>query len=422
MKELFLLLALTFNPNAQVYTDADYKDLWAKVETAMAEGKPQTAVTYLNQLEKRTISNRDTLTQYRVMRQTYECMSKYNWKEANKYYPKFNALERQLMDNLDYYIEKYVNHPEVDNLIYEKIIRLKRDEDSAQERSGKRYKEIRRMCTLAAEQFPKSSRKQDFLSIIEEMDSKSLWISCEKNFIYPGDILQFELWGRNISSSEFAVYRLSDRYQVGALEKITQLSGNSKLVTKQRMTDYKEEYNIQEKLTTEYCFATPGIYIVANHSGNEFSYAQVYVSKIALATRNLGSQNQVYIADARSGKPLENATVYSFWHEWTSADEGKVFLSPDIISQKLYKLDGFTALSQQLFPKKQTYGSIFAESSGDKWAPAVDISQAKEQRRTQTTEVVHYLYTDRKLSRVPLIKQIDVHRPQTLPRRRHHTV
>ena len=44
MKELFLLLALTFSGNAQVWSDEPYRDLWAKAEAAIAEGKPQTAV------------------------------------------------------------------------------------------------------------------------------------------------------------------------------------------------------------------------------------------------------------------------------------------------------------------------------------------------------------------------------------------
>ena len=40
MKELFLLLALTFNPNAQVWTLEAYKGLWSKADAAIAEGGP----------------------------------------------------------------------------------------------------------------------------------------------------------------------------------------------------------------------------------------------------------------------------------------------------------------------------------------------------------------------------------------------
>ena len=132
------MLALTFNPSAQVWSEADYKALWTKADNAIAEGKPQTAVTYLTELENMCVARKDTLEQYKVMKTKYECLSKYNWKESNKYYPEFSALQRQITGNLDYYLETYVNHPAVDWLVYEKIMRQKRNVDASGTRSGSR--------------------------------------------------------------------------------------------------------------------------------------------------------------------------------------------------------------------------------------------------------------------------------------------
>ena len=129
MKELFLLLALTFTPSAEYYSDADYKALWAKVDAALEEGRPQTAVTYLTQLEALTQKKGDILEQYRVVSKKYECLAKYNWKEANKYYPTYRDLEQKLTGNLDFYIEKYAEHPRAGWLVHRKILQLKGDED-----------------------------------------------------------------------------------------------------------------------------------------------------------------------------------------------------------------------------------------------------------------------------------------------------
>ena len=146
MKELFLLLALMFNPDAQVYNGAQYQALWTKVDAAIEAGKPQTAASLLANLEQMTVDAGDTLEQLAVMKCRYECLAKYNWKQANNYYPHYSKLKGQVMDNLDHYLEKYVNHRRVDGLVYEKILKLKAAEDSADKPVGQRYREIRRMC------------------------------------------------------------------------------------------------------------------------------------------------------------------------------------------------------------------------------------------------------------------------------------
>ena len=395
MKELFLLLALTFTPSAEYYSDTDYKALWAKVENAMQEGRPQTAVTYLTQLEAIADSKGDILEKYKIMGAKYDCLTKYNWKEANKYYPSYRALDQKISENLDYYIEQYPEHPRVAPLVQKKILRLKAEEDRKADPSGERYRQIRRMCTLAAEQYP--ADKELFLDMVRQMDSKSLSMSCKKFFLYPGDTQEYEFYTRNVSESEFLVYRLSDRCQISSETALGAVSGYGKLLSKQKMSSYKGDYNVGEKSMMEFCFTEPGIYLVGNRSGSESCSQLVYVSRVALATRCVAGHNEVYIADARSGKPFGSATVYAFTTEYN--DDGAVFLQPDILSRKDYKLDGFTALSQTLFPKKDNTAMIFAEAAADRWAPAVHVSSAEEVRKVRSNTVLHYIYTDRKLYR-----------------------
>ncbi|MBQ7254510.1 MAG: hypothetical protein IJS30_07545 [Bacteroidales bacterium] len=401
MKELFLLLALTFNPSGQYYSDADYRDLWAMVDAALEAGRPQTAVNYLNQLEQLAASKRDTLEQYQVMRKKYESLTRYNWKEANKYYPGYIQLHNELMENLDHYIERYAAHPRAGALVYEKIMRIKRNEDSALKPSAESYLKIRRMCTLAAESYPKNAK--EFLSVIEQMDARQVGIRVSEesgsvNFVYPGEAVTFELSGRNVASSEFTVYRLDDRYeQAGGLTGEI-VSAKGEQCHKQSITNYRNEYNIYETVKEKYTFVKPGIYVVFNSSGTDSSYLRLYVGSVALATREMGGNNQVYIADARTGQPFGNATVYACV-QGTKAEDSEVLFKPAILSHKTYNLSGFTTLSQQLFPRKGRSAMIYAEHASDSWSPAVDVNSPDIIKKSRSAVVVHYLYTDRKLYR-----------------------
>ena len=394
------MLALTFNPNAQVWTSEAYKSLWNKADTAIAEGKPQTAVSYLTELETICRKQKDELELYKVMKTKYECLSKYNWKEANKYYTQFSAQQRKMFDNLDSNIEKFANHPSVDVLVNEKLSRMKRDVDVARDRSGKKYREVRKACMKAAEVFPNSEYRKEWIAMVNEMDSKTVGINSRKSFIYPGETLEFELSGRNIDESEFLVYRLNDRYQIVGGEPLKKISGHARLVSKQRITDYKGDYNIPEVIKTDFCFGESGIYVVANSFGGNSEYNLIYVSRVALATRQVGGNNEVYVAEAKTGKPYENATIYA-WTDFFDSDETKdVFVRPGYISQKSYSLVGFTALSQEIFKKNDYSAQIAAEAAGDKWSPSVNISKPDQNvRKSRASETLHYIYTDRTLYR-----------------------
>ena len=395
------MLALTFNPSAQVWSEADYNALWVKVNNAISEGKPQTAVAYLGELERMCAARKDTLEQYKVMKTKYECLSKYNWKEANKYYPEFNSFRRQITDNLDYYLETYANHPAVDWLVYEKILRLKRNVDASGTRSGARYREIRKICMKAAEVLPKGEYRNNILDIVRQMDSKDVSLVCRKSFIYPGDKLDFELSARNVGQSSFDVCRLNDRFNIVGGEPLKKLSGHGRKLTSWTVSSYKNEYNMSEKVPVSYTFTEPGIYLVANTAEGQGDYVVVYVSRVGVAARSVDGHNEVYVADPRTGKPADKATIFA----WTDYSDGKAepanetFVRPDYLSQKDYALNGFTPLTQEIFTKKITFAQLMAQVAGDRWAPAISISEAGDGKRSRSSDVMHYIYTDRTLYR-----------------------
>ncbi len=402
MKELLLLLALMFNPSAQVYTGTQYKTLWAKVDAAMEAGKPQTAAALLANLEQMTVDAGDTLEQLAVMKCRYECLAKYNWKEANNYYTSYNRLNRQVMDNLDHYIEKYVNHPRVDGLVYEKILKLKGAEDASRQPRGQRYREIRRMCMKAADVFASSARRKDFFSIVNAMDAKYIGIYADKSFAYPGDTLKFTISASNIGRCEFYVYRLNDRYDIYGSDPLGQISGKGSQIYTSTIDSFGNEYNVREKVETGYTFASAGIYAVFCSAEGKTDMALVNVSAVAVATRELNGRNEVYVADARTGRPASNATIYAWHDDYDNIEENeqKVFVRPSYISQKEYALNGFTPLSQNLYTKKCLGAEIVAEVGGDRWAPALGISQPVEVKEAgYSASQMHYIYTDRKLYR-----------------------
>ncbi len=402
MKELFLLLALMFNPSAQVYTGAQYKTLWDKVNAAIEAGKPQTAANLLSNLEQKTVDGGDTLEQLAVMKCRYECLAKYNWKEANNYYPSYSALKKQVMDNLDHYIEKYANHPRVDGLVYEKILRLKAAEDSADKPGGQRYREIRRMCMKAADVFSASEHRKDFIAIVNGMDAKYVGIYAGKSFVYPGDTLKFTLEGSNIGQCEFSVYKFNDRYDIYGSDILGQMTGKGRQMYTSTIDTFRNEYNIREKVEVSYTFASEGIYAVFCSAEGKTDMTLVNVSGVAVATRVLNGKNEVYVADARTGKPAANATIYA-WHDDydnIEANEQKVFVRPSYISQKEYALNGFTPLAQPLYTKKWKGAEIVAEVGGDRWAPALGISEPEAQAAIENSaSQMHYIYTDRNLYR-----------------------
>ena len=403
MKELFLLLSLTMTAAGVTFPDAAYKSLWAKINTAIMEDKPQTAVSYLGELEKLVESKQDTLEMYEVRRVTLDQLRKYNWKDANQYQPKFDGLNRQIMDNLDHYIEAYPFHQRVDNLIYEKIVRIKDAEDVKDGRSAEQYQKIREMCTLALKEFPESSRLKDFQALIDMMDSKSLSFYTSSCVVYPGQEVEFKVESRNVVASDLMIFSMSERYTLlDAEEAVQQLKKDevSRKVEDRTIRDYAGLYNISEETSFSYKFDKPGIYMVMLRSKDQMCFETLYVSSVALAVREQGGRHQVYVADAMSGKPAREVTVTAFTEGTDGKKEQGALAEPQYISEKKYDIDGFTNLTQPLFRLNERNSEIFAAVKGDRFCAPVSIWKSGWSRsEVRRSYVQTYIFTDRKMYR-----------------------
>ena len=398
MVTLYLLLGLVYNTQNPQWNTAQYASLWNQVEKALAAGKPQTAAGYLSELEDMTRSNGDDLERLEVMRQRYDCLSRYNWKDARDYYTGYTSFRDSVYGSLDSNIEKYCRHPRVIMLITEKISRLYNAENSKDEKdqSEEVFKNIRKMCQEAVKAFPKSDHTDRLRGIIGSMDSKWLNFSGPDRG-YPGSEFTYEVNTKNIASADFKVYRLTGRYSIGDGEKFAKYdSGSSRcvLVGSRKLDSFKNRYNIREELKTSWKFEQEGLYIVKIVSGDQYSYEEVYISRVAVATRDADGKHEVYAADAKSGKPYDRISV-------TTYREGRgsgTFLSPVIFSTREYAQDGFTALNQKLYESPQNYAMLAVEAEGDSFSAPLGISKPyiRNYREERLDEGV-YVYTDRRL-------------------------
>lgn len=402
MVTLYLLLGLVYNAQNPSWNTTQYASLWAKVEKALDAGKPQTAAQYLAELENMTREKGDELECLEVMKQRYECLTRYNWKEARDYYTAYSTLRDSIFDDLDANIEKYCRHPRVIMLITEKIERLKNEEDykSDANKSEEKYKEIRKMCEAAIKAFPKTDYAKELKGMIEEMDSS--WLSFRgKEKGYPGTEFTYDINTRNVASADFKVYKMSGRYQIGDYEKFIKYdSGSTRcvLVGSKKLDSFANKYNIGESTSTTWKFDEEGIYIVKIVAGDQASYQNVYISRVAVALREVGSKYEVYAADAMSGKPYDNISVTTYRD---SRSKG-TFLAPVIIAAKDYKQDGFTPLDQKLFMTPENYAMLAVNAGGDDFSEALSISKSYGGRYVydpvRNSEIC-YVYTDRRLYR-----------------------
>ena len=399
MVTLYLLLGLVYNTSNPQWNTTQYASLWNQVEKALNAGKPQTAAKYLGELEEMTRETGDDLERLEVMRQRYDCITRYNWKESREYSPGYTSLRDSVYKELDANIEKYSGHPRVIMLIAEKISRLYEEEDSKpdSEQSEEAYRNIRKMCQEAVKAFPKSYHTDRLNAIIGSMDSSWLNFSgTDKG--YPGTEITYEISSKNIASADFSVYRLTDRYTIGDWEKFAKYNGGNPrcvLVGSKKIDTFKNRYNISEEVKASWKFDEEGIYVVRIVSGGCHSLQYVHISRVAVAIREVAGKHEVYAADAVSGKPYENFTA-------TAYREGRgkgTFLSPVVFSAKDYGQDGFTVLDQKLYESPNNYGELAIAADGDAFSEEISISKPYVDRlsRRTVTDVRHYIYTDRRL-------------------------
>ncbi|NLD22057.1 MAG: hypothetical protein GX664_06235 [Bacteroidales bacterium] len=399
MITLFILLGLIYNSQNPDWNSAQYAKLWSQVEKAIKAGKPQTAAQYLAELEEMTQQQGDDLERLEVMKQRYECLQQFNWKDANEYSSGYFKLREKFFSYLDANIEKYNKHPMVIMLITEKIDQLYREEEQKIDglKNEDTFKNIRKMCQEAVQAYPKSDYAKKLRGLIQSMDEKTLVLNGPSKG-YPGSTFTYEIDSRNVAAADMIIYRMSGRYDIGNADSFKKYNGNDarcKEISRRKLSDFANKYNISDETKIEWTFPEEGLYVVYIGSGNANSYQYVNISKVAVALREVKGRYEFYSADARSGKPYSNPDITAY-----SNGRGKaLFLAPEIISNKQYKQNGFTALNQQYLLEKEYSGMLVVHAEGDIWAPQLNVFQINDRKGTDvfSNNISTEIFTDRKL-------------------------
>ena len=404
MKRLLWTVALL----ATVFCSMDaqnYSRLWTKVHKAEKEGKPQTAAGYLKELEQKTIAAGDELEQLVVSEHLYDKLTKYNWKEANAYYPAYAALNRRVMtDSLDAYIVKYADHPRIMMLLYK---RLQNHKESLDRRSrgyvsGEDYLEVRKEAEELLKHKRVGTYKKNIEALITSMDSRSLYTSSHSTMA-PASGVEYALDTRNVDKVEVRVYRMHDDVVFLPYMKdasLQDLERNATLLDKSEVTGFRNEYNISERQTAAVDFPTPGVYVIrfATADGQEVCYESVNVSDVVGALRIRGGKPEVYAADYTTGKPISQGTFSIFKNLYDKNTSSILKMKPFLKGR--FAGQGFSAIDAGKAPsdRKNNY-LLRIESDKDIYAPLLNGLQDEEwYERISTTRLSHsVLFTDRNL-------------------------
>lgn len=371
--------------------------LWKKVAQADNDGKPQTAVGYLDKLEK--LAQGDTLELYYIAEKKYDELRKYNWKEANNYdsrtkYP----LYRAVFGNLDESIKKYEGHRREIILLYERLIRNKQAVDSNYKgKTGADYERIKKECQQLLKKHPKTEYTSRIKSIIENMDEVVVSV-YSKGQIAPSANVTFEVNLKNVPILSVAVYRLNDnvwyspQYAVESSDKSAALKQHGTLVWSSRCSDIKNEYNIYEEVKMAVPLTEEGIYVISFNYGSARAYVRAYVSRTVAAIRELNGNAQIYAADIESGKPLDsyNVSLIKSFYDYDKNGFGRV--KP--LETKAVVQDGFTDLPY----KRDLEMQVRAEAGGSLASPAISIYGSNNYYYHGVSDMAKYrLFTDKTL-------------------------
>ncbi len=397
-----MLTAFVFTMNAQ----NNYSRLWSKVQKAEKEGKPQTAAGYLRELEQKTIAAGDELEQLAVAQELYEQLSKYNWKEANAYYPKYSALNRRVLtDSLDAYAVKYKNHPRVMMLYYRQ---LRNHKDAVDRRlhygtTGDDYRAIRKEAVELLKHKRVGTYKSSIEGLIADMDSRSLGTSSHRTMA-PSHGVGYAVSTRNVDRVKVEVYRMDDNvlFLPGMRDaSLQQLARHAKLLSTKELTEFDCDYNIPEQHIAEVDFPEPGIYVV-RFSADKVSdrYESVNVSNVAGALRLRKGKAEVYAADFTTGKPFPEGSFSIFKNLYDDNTSSILKLKPFLADR--YAGQGFAPVETDkvVSDGKNNY-LIRIEAGNDIYAPMISgmYSHYSEESRLSDDYLFNYskLFTDRML-------------------------
>ena len=400
-----MLTAFAFTMSAQ----NNYSRLWAKVQKAEKEGKPQTAAGYLRELEEKTIKASDELEQLVVAENLYRDLQKYNWKEANAYYSHYATLNRRVMvDSLDAYIVKFADHPRIMMLLQKRLYNHKEalDRRWRPAATGAEYLAVRKEAEELLRHKRVGDWKKSIQSLIDAMDSQSL-STGHYDTKAPGDPAAYTIRSRNVKEAEVKVYRLlDDKLFFGGFKNSNEetLRRNGALVSTQKVGPMVCEYNILEETTVSVDFPEPGVYVVRfaavadKADEDDCCYDQVFVSNVVGALRTRDGKAEVYAADYHTGKPFGEGRVSVYKNLYK--DHNSAILRLSRFGRDDFRGEGFQPvdLKQALTDTDNDYQARIS-CGKDIYAPLLTVIPA-EQTRYRGGEYEYEqgrLFTDRAL-------------------------
>ncbi|MCF0164347.1 MAG: hypothetical protein HUJ92_03620 [Bacteroidales bacterium] len=388
MKLIFLLLGLTYGTSSVKWPDGEYTKLWEQAEEAMKVDLPQKAVSYLKEIEKKAIAAGDTLELYDVLDVISNNLRSYNWKEARVYGNRVSQLEQTLENDLDANIKKYASHPKLDILLLWKVNNMKWEEDRQMDHNSENYLKIKQLCEEIMKTYPKSPRLDDFREIVAGMDSKDISMECCDAFS-PGSEQLFRFSTKNVNQINIELFKLG--------------TDSSTLVGNFKITSLQDKYNIAESSSTRIPFSEKGIYKVVASCGDASVSKTLYVSNVAAARRQIDGKWQIYVADVNTGKPADEVTVTAV----TTMKNSTPFIKGGkndnvVVSEKSYRLDGFTDLDQKLMNDKGYSSILVLDVNGDSFSYQNIIDRPARYRNEEKDKSLvkgAVVFTDRKLYR-----------------------
>lgn len=406
MKRILLALALVIpilnTMNAQISNVNTSAALWAKVEKAGKEGKPQTAAGYLRELEQLAVKDGDGLEHYFIATQLYDNLRKYNWKEANRYDSTLSDLRRELFADIDASIERYSGHPREIILYYERLRNHKSEVDNLRKPSGEDYLRIKQECLDLIAKFPKEKDyTQNIRSMLDEMNSVYLGVYDLCSQTAPSTEVTYCVRSKNVQRVTVDIYRLNDgKYfdDNGSKNTLSTLKLNAAKVGSKSIEGWADEYNIREEKEFRLAFDGPGVYVLRFEAGSEVEYRTQQVSDVVGLYRNREGKHEIYAVDFNTGKPYEKVRATLFKNPFSSGKSP--IWSPKEVNSARYTLDGFTPadLGRRLDFDRNAY-ALRLEDVTDKASPLISIYdegyfRGIKDEKLHSDEVI---FTDRKL-------------------------
>lgn len=334
MKRILLIVMLfSFLPAS---AQNSQESLWEKVRKASSEGKRQTEVNLLKELDSKAIASGDSLERLVILRNLTEAVWGYNWNELSVVEPQYQAIKKYFESNLEGNIARYAAHPQISELQY-MLLSRKRDE-AYSDSSGAKLLEVRKGFDTLARQTNDPSLKKHIAETIKAMDASSGYVYNIPNQVLKESRIDFVAHTINVKNIGIKLRRKNGNTISWETVKVNGVYGFGKETKLSVYIPSFGEYSLE-------------IYLDSQQKAS--SSHDICCSNLTVFTRWNGNHNMIFVADALSGRAIEDVDVVIG------------------TERQKYRLDGFTALRDDSYisPENRRYEAR-VQVGEDKWCPA----------------------------------------------------